>query len=323
MNVGLQTQYSHISETCKTISLNVLSDPVQPLKMLWVIGEGFLRSSFGTLQTLRTEAKDSNQENTTSYIYRQYKVKPFYQTSSGNASGALYKLYNSVVNALNKEDQLPEYIIMLPDHDVILHTDYFFPGIGFILERIMNWLGKQLDRALTIRREALWNMCPGAVGPEPKILWVQMIKRPYIHHHPFPAYNLVCELRDKFNAILKLEASKSRYALVLEAPDQVDNARSFDAYGNLTFAGKQKFWRHIDTLICNMECDGRNGPKNDDDTNNFPLQRKNAHSPVSASRSNTQGTRYHQGHTPTKSNPDIWGEAGRISRIRHSKSATK
>ena len=128
----------------------------QPLKDIWVIGEGFLRSSFGTLQTLRTEVSDDNSKgkhgnHSIPYIYQQYKVKPFYQASSGSATWTLYKLFNSLVGALNKESKLPEYILMLPDRHIILDINYYRPGIGFIIDRAMSWLGKQLDRAISIK----------------------------------------------------------------------------------------------------------------------------------------------------------------------------
>ena len=122
---------------------------MEPIRELWVIGEGFLRSTFGTLQTLRTEPQQLAEFRSQShgqrgklqkchpsipYIYKNFKVKPFYQPNAGDARGTLYKLYQSLVQALNKQNKLPDYIVMLIDRDIILQLDYFKPGVKYILE---------------------------------------------------------------------------------------------------------------------------------------------------------------------------------------------
>ena len=140
----------------------LFADPVNPLKHLWLIGEGFLCSTLGTLQILRTEL-DAEQEPQlleqslnmrernerknvivrTPYIYNNFKVKPYYQPNAGTAHGTLYKMYNSVVEALNADNKLPHYIVMLPDRDLILQLNYFKIGVGFILGEMIHWLAKK------------------------------------------------------------------------------------------------------------------------------------------------------------------------------------
>ena len=127
----------------------------QPLRDIWLVGKGFLQISLGTLQTLRTEPDDALQgsSNTNAvnstiqipYIYQHYKVRPYYQVSSGDAEGTLHKLYNSVVQAINKEPRLPQYLLMFLDRDVILQLNYFQPGISFVLECRLAWLAKNID----------------------------------------------------------------------------------------------------------------------------------------------------------------------------------
>ena len=109
----------------------LIIDPVIPLREIWIVGEGFLKSSFAKLQTMKTSA-DSQQSP---YVYQQFLIKPFYQTGMGSAPGTVHKLYNSLVEAFNKSHKLPHYILMVPDRDIILQLDYFAPGIGFIIEQ--------------------------------------------------------------------------------------------------------------------------------------------------------------------------------------------
>ena len=181
----------------------------------------------------------------TPYLYQQYHIKPFYQASSGSASGTLFKIYNSVVEGLNSDNKLPEYIIVLLDRDIILDLDYFVPGTLFILHQEIKWLSKQLDRVLTARWECLKQLSPGAVDTETKIIWINMLQRPFIKHPPFPTYNLVVKLRSKFNKILEQEARKSKYSYILDVKNVPRNSGNFDTMGNLTFAGKTEFWKEV------------------------------------------------------------------------------
>ena len=99
------------------------------MKEVWIIGEGFLRSSFSTLQSMKTDNK------VPPYIYQHYRLKPFYQASAGGAQGTQQNLYNSLIQALNnKGNVMPEYVIMIPDCDIILELNYFAPGTLFILD---------------------------------------------------------------------------------------------------------------------------------------------------------------------------------------------
>ena len=141
------------------------------------------------------------------------------------------------------------------DRDLILQVDQFAPGTLFILEQILHWLAKNLDRAISIKRELLQDRCPGSVGKEPKIIWIQMINCPFIKRHPFFTYNLVVELRKQFNKLLIQEAKKSKYSLVMSISDLTGDLSNFNEYGNLTFEGKCQFWKQVDLQIRKLETD--------------------------------------------------------------------
>ena len=102
-------------------------------------------------------------------------MKPLYQASSGNADGTIHKLFNSIIEGLNESNILSDYILLLPDRDIILQLEHFHLGIGFVIEQCLNWLAKQLDRALSSRKDALLKRSPGSVGQDTKIIWVDMI----------------------------------------------------------------------------------------------------------------------------------------------------
>ena len=97
-------------------------------------------------------------------------MRPFYQANTGGAENTIVNIYNSIVQALNTETKLPKYILILPDRDVILQMNFFKPGLLHLLEKCMAWLGKNIDRALSARREKLRDILPGSMGPEPTII---------------------------------------------------------------------------------------------------------------------------------------------------------
>ena len=139
------------------------------------------------------------------YLYQHYKITPFYQASSGSPAGTLQNVYNSLVEALNNENKLPEYIIFLLDCDLTLEMDFCCPVAVFVLEHLTHWLSKQVNHAISACREKLHDICPRAVGSQPKVIWIHMINRPFINRHPYPTYNYAVELRSKFNGILELK----------------------------------------------------------------------------------------------------------------------
>ena len=110
------------------------------------------------------------------YIYQQYKIKHLFQPSSGTADGTMENLLKSFSEALNNDNVLPEYLLIIPDRDIILDINYFEPGTMYFIDQHLQWLARQFDRIITDRRERLRKICPGAVGEQPKIVkrWLDL-----------------------------------------------------------------------------------------------------------------------------------------------------
>ena len=183
-------------------------------------------------------------------------VWPYYQPNVGSAHSSLYKRYNSIIEAINKEKELPKYILIFPDHDLILQLNYFNIRIGYILHECIHWLSKNVDRAMTNRKEYIKQILPGAVGLEPEIIWNGMINRPLIKNHPFHPYNLVVKLSRTFNDILISEAKKSTYAKVIIPLNSSSIYDMFDNYGNLTFLRKKNYSKFIDAQLKKYDLEG-------------------------------------------------------------------
>ena len=85
------------------------------------------------------------------------------------------------------------------------------------------------------------------------VIWIAMINRPFIRNYPYKTYNRIVELRTIFNKTLEEEARKSKFSLVLYTDDLNSNPEFFDDFGNLTYLGKQKFWRNVDYYLKRCE----------------------------------------------------------------------
>ena len=255
---------------------------------------------------MKSEAKKNSQIRMP-YIYEQFKVLPFYQKSSGTADGTLHNMFNSVVEALNQETYLPAYIILIPDRDLILQLDDFLqPRISLVLEEGLAWLVKQLDRAILGRKEFLVKQCPGAVPLDTKLIWIEMINRPFIKHHTFPVYNLVVDLRSIFNRTLQQEIKCSKLSLLISPTDDTEIRGYFDHFGNLTHEGKENFWTSVDSKL---KCyDTGHGARN-------YLKPWMKLGNINSSDNPTTSTT-----TRDRMNDDIWGEAGRQSKLIHKNS---
>ena len=118
-----------------------------------------------------------------------------------------------------------------------------------MIEQTLHWLITQFNRAIASRKETLLDKTPGAVGKDPSIYWVQMINRPFIRDHIFKSYNIVVELRSKFNSVLELEVKHSRFCKTIEPQDNAGNWEYFDTFGNLTFLGKINFWKYLNAKL--------------------------------------------------------------------------
>ena len=194
---------------------------------------------------MRADAKIKNVEEP--YIYTYFNVSAFYQASNGTAEGSLHRIHNAVIEGINKNEKLPRFIIITPDSDLITHGDFFTYGVKIIYDEMIYWLMKKIEKALTTRKEDLRSKCLGAVGHDPRVIWVKMISHPYIKNHPVRNYNETVKLRQKYNDSLDSMAAKMRHTHVIEHPYGYFNSfYDYDHLGRLTYKGKQQFWRHID-----------------------------------------------------------------------------
>ena len=280
-------------------------------------------SAFAAFQAIKTSASSDNSAKP--FLYEFFRIRPFYQMSAGTPEGTLHKIFNSMASALNNENySLPKYITMIPDCDIILQINHYEPGVVFIIEEQLNWLFRKLERSLTSRQECLMKHFLGAVEETPtSFIWIKMIKRPLIRGHPFPYYNLVVKLGKKFNQIIQELCHKSRYSSALTPAYLLDNTNNFDNYGNLIFTGKTRYWKHLDTKLHEIHQAGKHADPSLPPMSQQQQEPQHHGKDTSTYSSGFKPSQFYHmgprgdahGNMERNKSPDIWGQAGRISRM--------
>ena len=145
----------------------IFSDNVQPLEVVWCMK---------TNDKLLHSGNGGNKP----FLYQQFHFEMFYTNPLSATKPAIARIYNSLVEALNKYPHLPKYILVLPDKDVIKSINNWDYGTTTIIEKNLNWLIKQMAKAILSRRDDLHCKRPGSAPVDlPLIIWIPMITRPY------------------------------------------------------------------------------------------------------------------------------------------------
>ena len=207
---------------------------MEAYRSAWIIGDHFVRDTIQALYDMRNKAIASDQPQP--FIFKHFNIHGFYTTASG-VQNVTNRLIYAFIDALNTYHQLPQYLIVIPDKDLLVGPDK--SAISIIMGAILHYIIKQIDLFIERRHTDLLAKKPGALLDDkfPKIVWVRMAKRPKIAHHLYA-------LRSKFNAILEERLTDGKadnhYIISIDV-----DLNEFDFVGNLTSAGKTHFWLEI------------------------------------------------------------------------------
>ena len=153
----------------------------------------------------------------------------------------LARIFNEIVTALNERTRIPRYIIMILDKELLEIADHNNFGIQRILTEIVDWLARNIDRTIDLRREDVRLKRPGAISlsGEPRIIWTKMVCRPIIQDTSKSFLFAQCR---KLNEVLNETIPKYKHSHIMEVKVASDDARLFDKWGNLSGIGMEKYW---------------------------------------------------------------------------------
>ena len=153
-------------------------------------------------------------------------------------NNTLLCINNAFIEALNRQEHLSKYILVILDRDLIDMINCFDFGITVQLERSIKWLGSQFYRHLAARRDQIWNIKLGGISyDDTKIIWIEMFDCPVID----PAVNICNKFNKGLNEVA--HARKNHHILIVGS---LKNNKHFKRNGKLNYWGKMQFWREVD-----------------------------------------------------------------------------
>ena len=181
------------------------------------------------------------------YLYEYYNIVPLYAAIASTTKSVIVRTFNEFVVELNKKNKLPRYVVILLDKDVIEAVNFDEFGMGQILFEQVDWLAKNMETVLDLRKEDIKYKNPGALwsNAEPRIIWVKMLTRPIIRDAYKPFVFAQCA---KFNESIDEIASTYKHSHVLTV-NLSDEKSLFDRSGNLSPNGKIILWREINITM--------------------------------------------------------------------------
>ena len=238
MNISESDTFVKIAKN----ALILILDDILAASDVWLIGDSFLRSIFPALQALR--AKAVLDKRAKPYIYEFYNVIPRYSALNSNIRSVLARIFNELVTALNERPRIPRYIFMILDREILEVADHNNFGIYQIITELIDWLARNIDKTIDLRREDVRQKRPGAIASsgEPRIIWTKMVIRPMIQD---PVKGFLFAQCKKLNEAITDTVMKYKHSHIMDVSVPADDHRLFDKWGNLSGIEMDKYWSNL------------------------------------------------------------------------------
>ena len=207
-----------------------------------MVGDSFLRELYPTLQALRAKAVLDKVPKP--YLYQYYNVIPKFPGINSNTRSTIARVFNEIVTALNERTRLPRYIFIILDKELLEAADHNNFGVHRIITELIEWMARNIDKTVDLRREDIRLKRPGAIfsSGEPRIIWTKMTTRPMIED---PVKGFMFAQCRKLNEALVDSVMKFKHSHVMEIKIPLDDSRMFDKWGNLSGIGMDKYWSEL------------------------------------------------------------------------------
>ena len=107
----------------------LIADDIKALKSTWIIGEQFVKDLDQSLTSININSEQPNGMKKL-YLTQNYNVLTYHSTRMSKPDPFLARVHNSLVDALNKDNYLPRYIIIILDKDLIVNADLYNYGVS-------------------------------------------------------------------------------------------------------------------------------------------------------------------------------------------------
>ena len=223
----------------KSLSTFIYSDNVAVKKKIWFVGDNFLSKVFPTFGTMQREAIITRREEL--FLYRHFELFASYQPNNVGVRRLIARMFNSFAAAINRDYLIPDYVILMPDINIINSTNFFDYVISWILSRSLHWLSNKINKHLDARTNYLSCKKLGALphNKSTRIIWVTALERPK-HKVNGLLEKSVAQVK-KFNSIMEEVAEEHGHSIM-----EIKSVTKFNWYGYITTPGKVDFWKELD-----------------------------------------------------------------------------
>ena len=227
---------------CKFYSVNFHFSAEQPVSgdVVWILGDNFVAKSF------RNHYKKCSPRTHQHFIKEFYDYLPVCSSrfSSPNTN-MLARLQNVITNGFNakacKEGQLPRYIIVVLDDDLISHLEYrHSDGLATLLGTWVTWLVDEIQACITACIGSLPKKCTKF---KPFLYWVTVPTHQY--------FSKECNaLRIKFNLSLESVVKQQHNMRIVELKEFWNSKDSLLVMNDrITEFGMTAYWNAVDATF--------------------------------------------------------------------------
>ena len=217
-----------------------MTDQCGAYEQIWILGDNFVHDSAAYITRLFGMEGAVLAPGEQSYISKKYQVHLFKNSANvSHVRSALGRFRNLLASALNANDKLPKYIILVLENDLIRCIKFNQPGISELYGRVLRWLSDELHALVMSRKHHLLPKAKKFAYPQ--IFWVCL---PY-HQNFVNDVN-----RHKFNQCLETVVNmhpEMKSLKIRRIWSNVDS--SVSRIGIITETGMQKYWRGIDEAL--------------------------------------------------------------------------
>ena len=134
--------------------------------------------------------------------------------------------------------------MIILDKEILETADHNNFGVHRIVEDLIDWIARNIDKTIDLRKEDIRIKRPGAIASsgEPRLIWTKMVIRPRIDD---PTRGFLFAQCKKLNEIIDNIIPKYKHSHIMELNVPADDHRLFDRWGNLSAIGMEKYWSSL------------------------------------------------------------------------------
>ena len=283
LDAGVLMPFMLISDSVPIISsnFNIISGSVPAFFDAWFVGDKVREDVSTSLRVMLDEAA-GNKKLPQPYLHEIYNVHTF--TEHLSSENVLACTLNALMWGINEKKQLPRFLVILLDKDLISALNVFQDDIIPSLRDTVAWYVCQINIIIRCKRIDLLAEKPGSIyRADPSIIFVWMICRVDLNLYHGSKLDIVYSLWAKFND--SLNDAVDRIGQHIMTINSSTTAGHFDSLGNLSHKGKMALWLEMDDLLARF--DKKEIKLLPNPVNNKPVHRVNHHTQQNHQRAKT------------------------------------